>query len=292
MSATAAFYDELTVRNRGFVPPATQAALRRARVLVAGCGSTGGAVVEPLVRLGVQSFVLADNGAYELNNLNRQNAFLCEVGDDKAAVCGRRVLAINPDAHVQVELRGIEVGDVDRLLAGVDVVIDGVDVTELTGLRAKLALHESAARLGVPVLSGYDMAGTQYVRHYDYDRRPQRPLDGRITEADLAGTDVWTLLARLVPVRRVPVEMLDSARAAQDSPDEPVSQLVYASLLFGALASRMTVELVSGRPVRRHTVVDAHRAVRPWAVNLLSSARKPVVLALALRDLARRSRTR
>jgi hypothetical protein len=136
------------------------------------------------------------------------------------------------------------------------------------------------------------MAGTQYVRCYDYDRRAQPPLDGRIVAADLEGADIWTLLARLVPVRRVPIEMLDSARAAQDRPDEPVSQLVYASLLFGALASRMTVELVSGHAVRRHTVVDAHRTVRPTTVNLRSTARRPVVLALALRDLARRRRSR
>ena len=63
-------YDEFTSRNRGFVLPESQQRLRAATVLVAGCGSTGGAVVEPLTRLGVEAFVLADNGTYELNNLN------------------------------------------------------------------------------------------------------------------------------------------------------------------------------------------------------------------------------
>jgi molybdopterin/thiamine biosynthesis adenylyltransferase len=76
--------------------------------------------------------VLADNGDYELNNLNRQNAFLSEVGDNKAVVSARRVLAINPTRGCRSSRAGIVVGDADRLVAGCDVVIDGVDVTELS----------------------------------------------------------------------------------------------------------------------------------------------------------------
>jgi hypothetical protein len=38
-----AFYAELTARNAGVIDPATQEILRNATVLVAGCGSIGGA---------------------------------------------------------------------------------------------------------------------------------------------------------------------------------------------------------------------------------------------------------
>ena len=58
-----AFYADLTTRNRGFVSDAAQDRLGQLTVLVAGCGSTGGAAVEPLVRLGVQHFLLAEPGA-------------------------------------------------------------------------------------------------------------------------------------------------------------------------------------------------------------------------------------
>lgn len=278
-------YDELTCRNRGFVAPDSQRRLRDATVLVAGCGSTGGAVVEPLARLGVQDFVLADNGTYELNNLNRQSATQADIGTAKADVCARHVTEINPRARTRVDTAGIQPGTVRAMVAGCDVVIDGVDVTEPAGWRAKYALHEAAAALGRPVVSGYDMAGTQYVRFYDY-RRPGAPFDGAVTREQVEAGATWRLLRQVVPLRVVPVEMLDSARRAVATGEESVSQLVYTSMLFGALASRMVVDVLDGRPVRRHTVVDVHGAVRPPLPALRARLRKPWVAALALRDLA------
>lgn len=286
MTATAQdLYDELTCRNRGFVPPASQQRLSAATVLVAGCGSTGGAAVEPLARLGVQSFLLADNGTYELNNLNRQSAGQADIGRNKAEVCARHVHEINPQARTRVATEGIQPGTVAAMVAACDVVIDGVDVTEPAGWRAKYALHEAAAALRRPVISGYDMAGTQYVRFYDY-RPGGVPFDGAVTAAQVGTRATWRLLRRVVPLRVVPVEMLESARAAVATGEESVSQLVYTSMLFGALASRMVVDVLDGRPVRRHTVVDVHGAVRPPVSALRARLRKPWVAALALRDLA------
>ncbi len=278
-------YDEFTSRNRGFIPPESQQRLRAATVLVAGCGSTGGAVVEPLTRLGVEDFVLADNGTYELNNLNRQSAGQRDIGQHKAEVCARHVGEINPRARTRVATEGIQPDTVAAMVASCDVVVDGVDVTEPAGWRAKYALHEAAARLRRPVISGYDMAGTQYVRFYDY-RRPTVAFDGAITAGQVDEGRTWSLLRRVVPLRVVPVEMLESARRSVATGEESVSQLVYTSMLFGALTSRMVVDVLDGRPVRRHTVVDAHRAVRPSRVSRATRLRKPGVLALAQRDLA------
>jgi ThiF family len=81
-----AHYREMTRRNQPSVSPADQSALRAVRVLVAGCGSIGGAPVVPLVRLGVERFVLCEPGDYELNNLNRQGADLSDIGRNKAEV--------------------------------------------------------------------------------------------------------------------------------------------------------------------------------------------------------------
>ena len=282
---TDSFYSVLTERNHGFVSELAQLRLSRATVLVAGCGSTGGAAVEPLARLGVQRFILADVGAYELNNLNRQNAFLDEIGEHKAVVCGRRVAQINPGATARVERQGITADNVHDLVRQCDIVIDGVDVTEPSGWAAKLLLHESAARLGRPVISGYDMAGTQYVRFYGY-QSGDRPFAGAISRADVDSGATWDLLRRVVPLRFVPVEMLDLARERVRSGQEGLSQVVYASLAFGAIASRMVVSIMEDSPVRIHTVVGLDSAVRRRGANLRAAARKPVVVALALRDLA------
>ena len=288
-TAHEAFYADLTTRNRGFVSDETQDRLAQITVLVAGCGSTGGAAVEPLVRLGIQHFLLAEPGAYELNNLNRQSAYLDEIGENKAAVHARRIAAVNPHATVHVDTTGITEENVEDLVGRCHVVVDGVDVTEPAGWVAKFLLHEAAARVGRPVISGYDMAGTQYIRFYDYRPR-SRPFDDRIDRAGLdeaiATGATWDLLRRVVPMRVVPVEMLESARQMLASGEEGLPQLVYTSLLFGAAASRMVVSVSSGAPVRKHTLISVDRAVSTTRGRWSAALRKPVVAALALRDLA------
>jgi tRNA A37 threonylcarbamoyladenosine dehydratase len=54
------FYQSFTERNRGLISEQAQQALRQATVLIAGCGSTGGAAVQPLARLGIERFLLAE----------------------------------------------------------------------------------------------------------------------------------------------------------------------------------------------------------------------------------------
>ncbi|MDN5789613.1 MAG: ThiF family adenylyltransferase [Micrococcales bacterium] len=279
------FYAQLTERNRGFISDRAQQRLSETVVLVAGCGSTGGAVVEPLARLGVQRFLLADVGHYELNNLNRQNAYVDEIGEHKAVVCARRIAQINPAATAEIREDGITRDNARDLVSRCGVVIDGVDVTEPSGWLAKFVLHKEAARLGRPVVSGYDMAGTQYVRFYDY-RPGDAPFHGAVRRADVERAMTWDLLRRVVPMRYVPVEMIDLARARVRTGEDGLPQVVYASLAFGAIASRIVVCLMEGQPVRTHTVVGLDSAVRRPRANAQATARKPLAALLALRDLA------
>ncbi len=93
----------MTRRNQPSLSREEQAALRATRILVAGCGSIGGATVVPLVRLGAERFVLCEPDHYELNNLNRQSADLGDIGRNKAEVQAARARAINPDVEMLVE---------------------------------------------------------------------------------------------------------------------------------------------------------------------------------------------
>lgn len=256
------FYPGLIERNRGLIPEHAQDRLRTATVLIAGCGSTGGAAVGPLVRLGVQRLVLADPGEYELNNLNRQDAGIEDIGRNKAEVAARRARQVNPHAELRVHTEGVVPATLDRLIAGVDVVLDGVDVTTPAGWEAKFRLHAAALAAKLPVISGYDMSGTQYVRLYDYRSPGLLPLDGAVTEADLASTGVWELLPRVVPRELVPADLIADIRAHRGDSDYSVPQLVYTSLLFGALSARYVVEILAGHPVRESVVIDLHALVR------------------------------
>lgn len=280
------FYEEFTERNRGFVSERTQEALSRARLLIAGCGSTGGAAVEPLTRIGVQDFLLADVGQFELNNLNRQHAAYGDIGRPKAEVAAERLMSVNPHARVEVVTEGITAANAEALVGGASVVIDGVDVTERSGWRAKYLLHEAAVRSRRPVLTGYDMAGTQYIRFYDYRRDGSSPFDGRIKAGDIERAGIWSLLYRAVPTRYIPLEMIRNAREHLGEEGYSVPQLVYASLLFGALSTRMTAQILVGDPVRQDVVVDVHGVTRPLAAQVRTGLRWPVELIGGLRKLA------
>ncbi|MBW8796927.1 MAG: ThiF family adenylyltransferase [Streptomyces sp.] len=288
-TAQARFYTELTARNAGVVPEADQWALRAATVLVAGCGSIGGAAVEPLARLGLQNFVLADPGTYELSNLNRQSATVADLDRNKASLAGDRVRAINPHASVEVCTEGVTRQTVGRLTASCQVIIDGVDVTTPEGWRAKILLHRHAVQRRLPLITGWDMAGTQYVRCYDY-RQVREPFAGAVGPHDADRYDMWDLLRRAVPLRHVPTDMLAEIRANHARTEYSFPQVAYTAMAFGVISSHMVVRLLAGRRVRPEVRLDVHQKTRPLGERWRSRARWPVELGALLPELLRLAR--
>jgi tRNA threonylcarbamoyladenosine dehydratase len=170
------------------------------------------------------------------------------------------VRAVNPQACTRVVVDGVQGSNVQESVASGDVVIDGVDGSESACWPVKYALHEAAARLRRPVISGYALDGTRYLRFYDY-RRARAPFDGAVRREQIAVDGIRDLLRRVVPLRVVPVEVPAVARRSVATGEESTAQLLDESMRFGALAARMAVDALDGRPVHRHTVVPAHRAV-------------------------------
>lgn len=275
------FYRELTRRNRVLIGAELQERLRRQRFVIAGVGSTGGACVMPLVRTGAVRLALADPGTYELGNLNRQEARVSDVGRNKARVQAERALEVNPFLEVEVDERGIDPTEPDRLLRDGDLVFDAVDVTERSGLAAKLALHEACCRLRLRVITAYDVASTQYVELYDYTR-VRRPLRGRVRSGEL---EALRVLRALVPLRALPDEVFAVLEDRRRHPGEGWPQLAMTSALLGPLAVAYVLRLLDGRAVRRSVRIDALDAVRPPAHRLIHRRRRDADLVRALAQL-------
>jgi predicted ThiF/HesA family dinucleotide-utilizing enzyme len=272
------YYADFTARNRGLISEREQCLLRRAVILVAGCGSIGGAVVEPLVRLGAERLVLAEPDEYEFHNLNRQQAGLADVGRNKAVVLAEWVAQVNAHAQVQVETEGITADNATELASRAGLIFDGVDVTAQPALACKYLLHREAKRAGVPVISGYDIAGVQLVLVYDY--RGRMPvLGGRIRESDIAELDPLQFLARVVPLRALPVEIFPELRRQQANQGTAFPQLVYSARMFGVLGSRLALDLLAGRPVRRRIVVDVNNLPRPLGARWRTGCARTAALA-------------
>ena len=277
-------YRELTRRNTPSIPAADQRALRELRVLFAGCGSIGGAPVEPLVRMGLEQLVLAEPGDYELNNLNRQAALLDDVGHNKAAVLAARARAVNPHAQVLVEPAGVTAENVDWLVGTADVIVDGVDVTERSGIAAKRLLHEEAWRQRRVVIAGLDLGGTQLVLVYDYRDGRTRPFWGRL---DGAGEDLdaLALLSRMISPLDMPRELLAYAEAVIRGEEGSPPQLAPTANQFGVLAAWAVLDVACGRPLRRKArvaipdvLMTRRRRVRNEAARAVELAKVKLLL--------------
>jgi ThiF family len=282
-------YREMTRRNQPSISREDQAALRATRILVAGCGSIGGATVVPLVRLGAERFVLAEPGDYELNNLNRQAADLTDIGRNKAAVQAARARAINPAAETLIDRGGVTEENVDWLVGTTDVVIDGVDVTEPAGITAKRALHEEAWRQRRLVISGLDLGGTQLVYAFDYRDGGRRPFNGRLSGAP-DGIGALEFLSRLVDPLDVPREMLAYTEAMIGGQAGSPPQLAPTADQFGVLAAWMVLDFAAGRPVRRRVkvaipdlIMPRGRRVANETVRIIQLARVKILLESARR---------
>jgi adenylyltransferase/sulfurtransferase len=109
---------------------AGQEKLSQARVAVIGCGALGTAQAESLARAGVGELRIVDRDFVELSNLHRQTLF---TEDDalnhqpKAAAAAQHLAKINSAINIRPEVADVNLSNVERLIEGCDLVIDGTD---------------------------------------------------------------------------------------------------------------------------------------------------------------------
>lgn len=274
------FYRELTTRNTPLVTPEEQERIRTATILIAGCGSIGGAAVEPLIRLGCENLILAEPDGYDVANMNRQSARLQDVGRNKAAVFAERMLDINPYATVEVHEHGITEENVEDVVSRADLILDGVDVTTKTPLLHKVNLHKHAREERKVVVSGYDIAGLQMLLVYDYRDSSVALMGGKVKLEEVERLEPFEFLARVVPFTAIPIEIIPELERQVRGEGAGFPQLVYTANLFGVLAVRAAMDILAGRPVRKRVIVDANAELRP-------RSQRPGLEATRLRALLR-----
>ena len=146
--------DELERYARHLVLPELggrgQASLARARVAVVGAGGLGSPCLLYLAAAGVGRLTIIDDDAVALSNLQRQVLFeTADAGEMKAERAASHLHALNPHVEtVAVPLR-LDTDNVDALLAGHDLIIDGCD-----SFTTRLLVADSALAAGVPLVSG------------------------------------------------------------------------------------------------------------------------------------------
>lgn len=110
------------------VGEAGQRILQRARVLVVGAGGLGAPASFYLAAAGVGHLRMVDDDHVERSNLQRQILHTeASVGTPKVDSARQRLLALNPSITVEAIAERATSANIDALLEGIDVVLDGSD---------------------------------------------------------------------------------------------------------------------------------------------------------------------
>lgn len=140
-----------------------QERLLTAKAVIVGCGATGTALSNLLVRAGVGHVRIIDRDYIEINNLQRQILF---DEDDiaanlpKAEAAARKLRRVNSDVNVEGIVADLNPGNVLNLIGDADVVLDGTD-----NFTTRFLINDACLSLGKPwiytgVIASYGMTAT------------------------------------------------------------------------------------------------------------------------------------
>jgi molybdopterin-synthase adenylyltransferase len=107
-----------------------QRRLRDSRIVVVGCGATGSVIATYMTRAGVGRVAVVDRDFVERNNLQRQVLFTDRDVEEtlpKAVAAERALRAVNPEIDVQGIVADVDTANIEALLAGASLVMDGSD---------------------------------------------------------------------------------------------------------------------------------------------------------------------
>lgn len=127
-----------------------QRRLGQARVLVLGAGGLGSPVALYLAAAGVGMLRIVDDDRVDRSNLQRQILHTdARIGMAKVESAAATLLAINPRTRIEALEERAMPGNLDRLLDGIDVVVDGSD-----NFQTRYLLNDACVRLGMPLVYG------------------------------------------------------------------------------------------------------------------------------------------
>jgi adenylyltransferase/sulfurtransferase len=135
-----------------------QARLTAARVAIVGCGATGSALASLLARAGVGTLRIIDRDYVEPSNLQRQTLF--DESDaaeslPKAIAAARRIGGFNSQIVVEPHVADLTPGNVEPLLSGVDLTLDGTDNFETRYLINDFAVKNSLPWIYTAAVGSY-----------------------------------------------------------------------------------------------------------------------------------------
>ena len=107
-----------------------QRKLAASKVAIVGCGATGSALAGLLARAGVGFLRIIDRDYVEPSNLQRQALFdEADAAESlpKAIAAARKIAAFNSEIAVEAKVADLIPSNIEELLQGTDLILDGTD---------------------------------------------------------------------------------------------------------------------------------------------------------------------
>lgn len=129
-----------------------QKRIMRGSVSIVGCGALGSVSAMTLARAGVGNIRIIDRDFVEFRNLHRQILFDEKDAErfmPKAMAAQEHLRAINSDIHVEGIVCDLNDSNIEELLSGMSVIVDGTDNFE-----TRFLLNEFSVKSGIPWIYG------------------------------------------------------------------------------------------------------------------------------------------
>ncbi|MBI2852631.1 MAG: ThiF family adenylyltransferase [Chloroflexi bacterium] len=135
-----------------------QAKLSKSQAVIIGCGALGSVIATTLVRAGIGKVKIVDRDFIEHHNLQRQVLF---DEDDvvnalpKAIAAERHLRRINSSVEVEGIVTDVNFTNIEKIVSGADVILDGLDNFE-----TRFLLNDACLKHGVPWVYGGAIAAS------------------------------------------------------------------------------------------------------------------------------------
>lgn len=129
-----------------------QKIIKKSSCLIIGCGALGCASSNLLVRYGFGSIKIADRDFVDLPNLERQTLFDendARMMKPKAMAAEEKLSAVNSEVKVDGVVTDVNSGNIDRILADCDLIVDGTD-----NLETRYLINDACVKHKIPWIYG------------------------------------------------------------------------------------------------------------------------------------------
>ncbi len=211
------------------VGAAGQQRLRRASVLVVGCGGLGVPVMTYLAAAGVGRIGLVDADRLEASNLHRQTLYsLADVGRPKVELAAARLRALNPEVEIHTHAVRLDATNAPGIVAPHSLIIDCTD-----NFSTKFMLNDTCVRLRKPVIfsSVYQYEGQLQVVRPERGGACLRCVWPEATRDGLVGNCAEAGVLGPVPGTFGSLQALEALKLLLDLPGQLAEELLVMDLL-------------------------------------------------------------